>query len=270
MELLRKNSLKNLNDNKKSYKRTRSDDVYQRLLKHNDESLKRAITDGYSKFMIPKIFEDEHLEDDDKKKLKKKRQYQKCDIEQCNFDNFHKIEFNNIKHNKYITRTSKAGTLIIREETFTNPNWRRRKSDIQDLDFKENDEGNLRKLPHSKSATSVSNCNNVMNIRKNGSVRNINLNNYKSVEETDLKNDENSDFQTNYIVQEPSSDYSRKNSEAFISKENSIKKKDRRKLQKCLSDISVLTATISSSSSSSITTKEKEESRQKRGSSKGK
>lgn len=279
IELLRKNSLKNLNGNKKSYKRTRSDDVYQRLLKYNDESLKRAITDGYSKFMIPKIrAEEERIENNknDKKKLKKNRQYQRCDIDEItNLNNFNKIEFNQFKHNKYITRTSKAGTLIIKEDTFSSPNWRRRKSDIDNAsNFIENDKENLKMLPHSKSATCVSNCNNLRAVRTNSSICNINIIEDKIIDtDINLKEDDNSEINTNnYVVQEPPSDYSRKNSETFIKpNENCVKMKNRRKLQKCFSDISVLTASISTSSSSSSITKAKDKTARKKGvSSKGK
>lgn len=299
MDFFRKYSSKNSKDNQKSYKRTSSDDVYQRLLKYNEESLKRAINDGYSKFMIPKIIEDDNINNNDnddndkKKKSLKNRAYLKQDLEHCtgNF-NTNKIDFNHIKHNKYITRTSKAGTLIIKEESFINPNWRRRKSDNTTLvTFKQiNDDGNLnlRKLSHSNSASTVTNFNKVISTNINNSnASNVTENlldvyngNGNSIDK-DFKNiyatindlskivdkvnncfgniKRNSvDVNSNYIVQEPPSDYSRKNSEAFVDKNNSVKKKSRKKLNKSYSDISVTRASFSSDSSSSSNTKDKE------------
>lgn len=195
--------MKNLKDNKKTLTRTRSDDAYQRLLKYNEESLKRAIADGYRNFMIPKICdEDETPQQTKSTKSKPIKQEIRRGITV-----FNTLNINNLKHNKYITRTSNAGTIIIKEDSFSNPNWRRRNSDYNNLDNKDNQTIIHPNLPYTN--------NNNENVK---SVRNTKMKYSKSV--SSIKRDKcYFDVNSNYIVQEPSSENSRKNSEVFMDNE---------------------------------------------------
>ncbi|GJQ68924.1 hypothetical protein Trydic_g6112 [Trypoxylus dichotomus] len=101
------------------YKRSKSDDIYNRLLKYNDESIKRAINDGYKKFLNADINEKTSNNNNAKvEKMKKEIVQVKPEL---------KPEINRVRYSKYITRTCSAGTLVIKEESFNNPNFRRRR-----------------------------------------------------------------------------------------------------------------------------------------------
>lgn len=89
------------------HRRTQSDDLFRRKLKPNEESLKRAEIDGYKNFITP---------------------YDKTENVLLP-NNVFNIEVNHFKHNRYKTRTSSAGTLIISEESFNNRQRRRRRRD---------------------------------------------------------------------------------------------------------------------------------------------
>ncbi|KAI4457689.1 homeobox-like domain superfamily [Holotrichia oblita] len=104
-------------DNEKlleSYKINRSDDLYKRLLKYNEESIKRAINDGYKKFLNEDINKSGKIPE----RMKKEMVKVKTEV---------KPEVNRVKYSKYITRTCSAGTLVIKEESFSNSNLRRRR-----------------------------------------------------------------------------------------------------------------------------------------------
>lgn len=90
-------------------------EILERLRKCSEESLKRAMADGYQKFLIPTA-------DVDKKM---KPQHTRCKSLYGTIDeNAQKPNINHLTHKRYKTRTSSAGTLII-DESF-NSNYRRR------------------------------------------------------------------------------------------------------------------------------------------------
>lgn len=97
-----------------SCKKNRSDDLYKRLLKYNEESIKRAINDGYKKFLNEDINKSGKIPE----RMKKETVKVKTEA---------KPEVNRVKYSKYITRTCSAGTLVIKEESFSNSNLRRRR-----------------------------------------------------------------------------------------------------------------------------------------------
>ncbi|KAK9737152.1 hypothetical protein QE152_g10945 [Popillia japonica] len=97
-----------------SCKKNRSDDLYKRLLKYNEESIKRAINDGYKKFLNVDINKSGKIPE----RMKKETVKVKTEA---------KPEVNRVKYSKYITRTCSAGTLVIKEESFSNSNLRRRR-----------------------------------------------------------------------------------------------------------------------------------------------
>lgn len=88
-------------------------EILERLRKCSEESLKRAMADGYQKFLLPQP-------EGDKKKayVRCKSQYGKTE------DNEQKADINHFTHKRYQTRTSSAGTLIIDESL--NSSYRRR------------------------------------------------------------------------------------------------------------------------------------------------
>ena len=103
-----------------TYKRTISDDLYKRLIKYNEESLKRATEDGYKGFMNPKITSAVIDSATDEKVRRKTGKGASAG------DDAH-LRVNKSRRNKYISRTCSAGTLIILEESFAGPNVRRRR-----------------------------------------------------------------------------------------------------------------------------------------------
>lgn len=106
--------------NGESNKRSRSD-ALERLYKYNEESLKRAVADGYQNFLNLR----ERTQNDCQKKEKRKSYPRaQCGIAAKVDDSSHKLEVNHFTHKKYKTRTSSAGTLII-DESFNN-SYRRR------------------------------------------------------------------------------------------------------------------------------------------------
>ncbi|CAH0553789.1 unnamed protein product [Brassicogethes aeneus] len=110
---------------RRQHKRARSDDLFRRKLKcsggGNAESLKRAESDGYRNFLAP------HSKND-------KSTAVKMTAEHVLFGNdARNVQVNRVKHNnKYTTRTSSAGTLIIREESFSR--YRRRRSTLDGVE----------------------------------------------------------------------------------------------------------------------------------------
>lgn len=89
-------------------------EILERLRKCSEESLKRAMADGYQKFL--------NVTENEKNRRKPytrcKSQYEKIMNEE------NKVVVNHFTHKKYKTRTSSAGTLII-DESF-NSSYRRR------------------------------------------------------------------------------------------------------------------------------------------------
>lgn len=96
-------------------------EILERLRKCSEESLKRAMADGYQKFLnVPRSVSDSQ-KDRKKTYVRCKSQYEKI------ADNEHKFDVSHFTHKKYKTRTSSAGTLII-DESF-NSGYRRRRTE---------------------------------------------------------------------------------------------------------------------------------------------
>lgn len=96
-----------------------SDDLFQRTMKYREESVKRAIADGYRNFIEPA--------DAEKKKKRNRQKYVKERCETVLLPVNHNMpEINYFTHKRYKTRTCSAGTLVISEESFNGSNHRRR------------------------------------------------------------------------------------------------------------------------------------------------
>lgn len=108
------NSLKYKNGELNIRSRT---EILEKLKKCSEESLKRAVADGYQKFLdfqdVRRSGSDSHLRNRRKSYTKTKSQYG------TNVNDEKKVELNNFTHKRYKTRTSSAGTLII-DESFSN------------------------------------------------------------------------------------------------------------------------------------------------------
>lgn len=239
-------------DGQTRYKRSDSDDVYERLLKYNNESIKRAIKDGYRNFIKPQVSEENPPANALSKPARKR--FAKQEIERVTApDNNEKLQVNTLKHNKYITRTSKAGTLVIKEESFDNLNWRRRRT-LDDCVFPDDKVNNARQLSRMQNFRNAGDPNVSRKTKQP-------LNRYTSVEKTatenksvkenvnkpqtnslfhsksaacvqSVSNGNNSDLNANYMVHEPttpSSEQSRKGSEQLAEK---IEPKKRRKIRR--------------------------------------
>lgn len=120
------------------HKRTRSDDLFQRMMKYNEESIKRAIADGYRNFITPLVSEKSEETANDNVKLENNRKKNRQNhtllegetVLQSN--NFDSPEISYLTHKRYKTRTCSAGTLIITEESFNGSNHRRRRNKMSD------------------------------------------------------------------------------------------------------------------------------------------
>lgn len=99
-------------------------EILERLRKCSEESLKRAVADGYQNILNFRNVLPAHRSESDSHKdrkksyIRSKSQYEKI------LDNEHKPDINHFTHKRYKTRTSSAGTLII-DESF-NSGYRRR------------------------------------------------------------------------------------------------------------------------------------------------
>lgn len=233
------------------YKRSGSDDVYERLLKYNNESIKRAIKDGYRNFINPHITEENPPANAPDKPTRKR--FARQEIERGTApNNNEKLQINTLKHNKYITRTSKAGTLVIKEESFDNPNWRRRRRTLDGYVFLDDKENKTMQVNRMQNFRKVSDPNVSWKTKQPSDQ-------YTSVEKTARENkkenvykpqtnslfhsksaacvqsvsgDNNSDLNANYMVHEPTtpgSEQSRKGSEQLTEK---IELKKRRKIRR--------------------------------------
>nr|CAH7740305.1 unnamed protein product [Callosobruchus chinensis] len=114
------------------HQRSRSDDLFLRRLKHSsEESIRRAELDGYRRFIKPHLSESQKEPDSQQQpKTKSKRRNGLIQSTEDGIFQFNgkaqQPEVTDIQHKRYKTRTSSAGTLVI-EETFRNPNHRRRR-----------------------------------------------------------------------------------------------------------------------------------------------
>lgn len=96
-------------------KRSSSDDFCRKPFRHQEESLKRAIADGYHNFL-------NHHEEE---KRDKRRPTGRSAAEVINAnEKRQQFEVSQPAHKKYKTRTSSAGTLIV-EESFSGSHRRR-------------------------------------------------------------------------------------------------------------------------------------------------
>lgn len=100
--------------------RSRSE-ILEKLKKCSEESLKRAVADGYQKFLDFQE-SDNHKRDRRKSYTKMKSQFGTNEEQQA--------DINHLTHKRYKTRTSSAGTLII-DESF-NSSYRRRHPDVSE------------------------------------------------------------------------------------------------------------------------------------------
>ncbi|KAK4880875.1 hypothetical protein RN001_004194 [Aquatica leii] len=100
-------------------------DVFQALTKHNEESAKRAILDGYREFITPQktLYEEESDVEENSKKHKPIKEL--CDYSESS-NSVLKPEINSLTHKRYRTRTCSAGTLVVCEDSFKNYRRRRR------------------------------------------------------------------------------------------------------------------------------------------------
>ncbi|XP_056643329.1 uncharacterized protein LOC130449497 isoform X2 [Diorhabda sublineata] len=115
------------------HRRSRSDDLFRRKLKYNsEESVKRAELDGYRNFITPNI-PNEQIQSKEQNKSEKNKKSNRSGIihtiEAVSVDDSTKnIELSELLHKqKYTTRTSSAGTLIIPKESFQDCRRRRRR-----------------------------------------------------------------------------------------------------------------------------------------------
>ncbi|XP_057659904.1 uncharacterized protein LOC130896122 isoform X2 [Diorhabda carinulata] len=115
------------------HRRSRSDDLFRRKLRYNsEESIKRAELDGYRNFITPNI-PNEQIQSKEQNKSEKNKKSNRSGIihtiEAVSVDDSTKnIELSELLHKqKYTTRTSSAGTLIIPKESFQDCRRRRRR-----------------------------------------------------------------------------------------------------------------------------------------------
>lgn len=114
------------------HRRSNSDELYRKSLKYRDESLKRAITDGYENFLTPHFPEDKPAGNG-----RRNRKYTKHNTENIALANTaQNADVTQLHHKKYKTRTSSAGTLIISDESFSFGRRRRRRNENGDVDRK--------------------------------------------------------------------------------------------------------------------------------------
>lgn len=122
-----------------NYKRSNSDALYRKSSKYRDESMKRAITDGYSNFLTSNPPESKTASNG-----RRNRQYTRHNTENVVVsNNAQNIDVTQLHHKKYKTRTSSAGTLIISDESFSfgrrrrqrnqNENNHKKHADVQEL-----------------------------------------------------------------------------------------------------------------------------------------
>lgn len=106
------------------HRRSRSDDLFRKTFKRSQESVKRAIEDGYRNFITPYPLEDKP--ESEAEKEKQTRKYTRSKTETCQIPKAQNVEIIKQQHKRYRTRTSSAGTLVISDESFSNPSHRRR------------------------------------------------------------------------------------------------------------------------------------------------
>ncbi|RZC37795.1 peptidyl-prolyl cis-trans isomerase G [Asbolus verrucosus] len=211
------------------HRRARSDDLFRRKLKYSEQSLKRAETDGYKNFMVP--------HDNPAEPAEKSGAVVTTAENVLSLNNGSNIEVNHFKHNRYKTRTSSAGTLIISEESFNNCHRRRRRRDasIENSNNAQNNAGPFREDGEARKKGNRGFTAGLFNSRSDIFPFEKTLN-----KEVNKKHDDN----RNYIVQEPvtpsSDNKSRKNSEAIIEK---LERKKRTKVRRRCSDASTSSTT---------------------------
>lgn len=106
-------------------RRSNSDALYRKSSRYSDESMKRAITDGYSNFLASPFAEDKPTA-----KGRRNRQYTKHNTENIAVsNNVQNADVTQLHHKTYKTRTSSAGTLIISDESFSFGRRRRERND---------------------------------------------------------------------------------------------------------------------------------------------
>lgn len=215
--------------------KNRNGELFRKSFRSSQESLKRAIADGYSNF-ITSALADEPAPTTNRRNRSYGRSKTETVIQS---DNHQNIDITTQKHKKYRTRTSSAGTLVISDESFRNPRHRRRHT-IQE-EQAENAENKqefltnaikkarLRQIsdPTFKSSDklkqTLKHFPNRDNLCKEVLTRRLSKELFYSPSETclfnevvDESNEKNFDDNYNYIVQEPitpsSEDHSRKNS----------------------------------------------------------
>nr|XP_023021708.1 uncharacterized protein LOC111510081 [Leptinotarsa decemlineata] len=114
------------------HRRSRSDDLFKRKLRYNDEQdIKLSEKDAPSNFITSTIPEDEVQERFNKNKMGRRVMHTADTISLLRNDR--NIEVNDMREKKYTTRTSSAGTLIIPEESFRNAHRRRQRRDAADV-----------------------------------------------------------------------------------------------------------------------------------------
>lgn len=106
------------------HRRTRSDDLFRKTFKRSQESVKRAIEDGYRNFITPHPLKDKPKKEPEKEK--QIRKYTRSKTETGQIPSAQNLEILKQQHTRYRTRTSSAGTLVISDESFSHPGHRRR------------------------------------------------------------------------------------------------------------------------------------------------
>ncbi|XP_015840769.1 uncharacterized protein LOC660401 isoform X2 [Tribolium castaneum] len=199
------------------HRRSRSDDLFRRKLKTNEESLKRAELDGYKNFITPNVLLP---------------------------NNASNIEVNHFKQNRYKTRTSSAGTLIISEESFNNRQRRRRRRDasIENSNNAQNNAGPYGDtMPNTERTTNLPENRYASEKIHKGSTR-LSENGesgglfYSRSDVFPLKLNKKCDDNCNYLVTTPDSD--NKNNKSFQAIMEKLERKKRRKVRRHYSDAS--------------------------------
>lgn len=108
------------------HRRTRSDDLFRKTFRRSQESVKRAIEDGYRNFITPHPLKDKQEPETVPGKEKQIRKYTRSKTETGQIPSAQNVEILNQQHKRYRTRTSSAGTLVISDESFSHTGRRRR------------------------------------------------------------------------------------------------------------------------------------------------